>query len=220
MFHISDSKFYDKGITLIEIVVAIFIITFFSLILIADYPKIKTQYAISRATYKLAQDLRRAQDFGLSGAQIKYNGGIVPAKGYGIYVYVDPTQGVISTKYLLYADVSDGNAAHDKKYTDAGAHNCAGGQPYNCCDQDTTVPTADCVIDVIDLSQQNSNLYIKSVSNISTAYTSVNFIPPNPTISIDNISSGNTIGIVLGLTSDSASSRTVFVNTSGLINVQ
>jgi hypothetical protein len=203
-------KILSKGITLIEIIIVIFLIVLFSTILISDFPKIQMQFALSRATHKLAQDLRRVQDLGLSGVQIKDSlGNPITVKGYG--VYVNPVQD--GQKYVIYADVTDSNGVVDHKFI---------GQYNNNFCSDKTNPTADCVIEIIDISQENPNLYIKNqIISVSTYYTSINFSPPNPIINIDNINmDASEIGIVFGLTGDISAVRTVWVTTSGLINVQ
>ena len=103
-FQISNSR----GITLVEIIAVIFIIAIFSAILISDFPKIELQFALSRATYKLSQDIRRAQDMTLSGVKTDISGN--PAKGYGVYINLsDPSLG--DKKYVLYAD--SGNQQYD-----------------------------------------------------------------------------------------------------------
>jgi type II secretory pathway pseudopilin PulG len=100
-------KNYNKGITLVEVIVVVFIVALFSTILISDFPKIRRQFALSRATYKLTQDFRKALDMGLSG-EFKTN-----ATGYG--VFIDLTEGE-NTKYIIYADIDDGNGG-DQQYT-------------------------------------------------------------------------------------------------------
>ena len=87
---------------------------------------------------------------------------------------------------------------------------------------------ADCIKQTINISQENQNVYIKNIINgngqffiNAPSYASINFSPPAPVTNISPLNSGESeIGIVLGLKSDSTSSRTVFVNTSGLISVQ
>lgn len=184
---ISNSQ---KGISLVEIIVVIFIIAIFSTILISDFPTIQRQFALSRAAYKLAEDLRRAQDLSLSGVKTNDSSGQPIAKVYGYGVYFNLS---VPTQYIIYADV--GNF---QRYI-----------------------SGDPIIETTDISKDNPSLYIKQINNINGAYVSINFSPPDPTIKIDNLSSGNSeIGIVLGLNSDSSAIRTVWANTSGLINVQ
>lgn len=201
----------ENGITLVEVVAVIFIIVFFSMIIISDFPKIQRQYALSSSAYKLAQNLRKAQDLGMSGLQIKdLSGQPVNVKGYGVYVNTVFSR----TKYAIYADVAGTDGNSDHKY---------GGNFDNTqlCSE-LIQPTQDCLVEpVIDITKQNSSLYIDRVNNTNAGtYTSVNFSPPNPVINIEDLMAGSEIGIVLGLTSDSSTTRTVKVNTSGLINTQ
>ncbi len=179
----------EKGITLIEIIVVIAIITLFSMILIADYPKIKRQFALSRAVYKFAQDLRKTQDLGLSGVQIKNSAGeIIVAKGYGVYINLSSP-----TEYKIYADTS-----RDDEYTL--------GEDF----------------ETIDISKQEAGVFITAINNIgSYRYASINFNPPNPKTTIDNLESDkNSIEVVFALSVDQLINRKVSINTSGLIEVK
>ena len=187
----------SRGITLIEIIVVIFIIVALLAILVADFPKIQRQFALSRATYKFAQDLRRAQDMALSGAEIK--GVALSAQGYGIYINL----GSSAKKYMLYADI-DG----DKRYTSE---------------------TDDYIIQTIDLNNDAKGVVIKTISNTNNdQHISINFNPPNPTISISpdlaiiNGRKADRAGITFGLESDSDASniRNVFIYMSGLIEAK
>jgi type II secretory pathway pseudopilin PulG len=190
MFQILRFKFCEKGITLVEIIVSIFMITMFSTILIANFPKILKEFALSRVSYKLAQDLRRVEDLGLSGVQLTGGSGeLVQAKGYGIYIDLSASP---IEQYILYAD-SNG----DQSYT-----------------------SGDYIIETIDITKENPNLLIKGVENISGDSTSINFTPPDPTVSIYNLcGSCQDISIVIGLDSEN-SEREVSINTSGLIKVK
>jgi len=218
MFKVSSFKFQEKGITLIEIVVVIVIITIFTTILIVNFPNMQRQFALSRVAYKLAQDLRRAQDFGLSGVLTTDGAGNdITVAGYG--VYVNPNQSATTTQYIIYADVPDGDPTHDQTYN--------GCQNYqSCLCGSETAPASDCVVEIIDISKDNPSLYIKRVDNIENTSigTSINFSPPNPTTTVSNIclscADYTRVGIVLGLTSGSSSTRTVWVSTTGLVSVQ
>ncbi len=99
---------FSRGITLVEVIVVVFIIATFSSILLSDFPKTKEKFALSRAVYKLAQELRRAQDMALSGVQTLKDD--EPAKGYGIYINLS-TLG--NKEYVLYGDFSGNNQAYD-----------------------------------------------------------------------------------------------------------
>ena len=198
------TKNLSRGITLIELIIVIFIIAYFSIILISDFPKMLRQFALSRVTYKLAQDLRKSEDLGLSGVPINdQNNNPIAIKGYGIYINLAES----TTKYIIYADV-DGN----QKYSgDFSTHLCS----------DQINPKSDCPIEkIIDISNENPSLSIKEpITNISEDLTSINFSPPNPTVRIDNINpSSSSVGITIGNTD--GLERTIQVNTSGLISVQ
>jgi type II secretory pathway pseudopilin PulG len=216
-------KSAERGITLIEIIVVIFLIAMFSVIIISDYPKIQRYFALSRAAYKFAQDLRKTEDLGFSGVLLNDKKGVpIIIKGYGMYINVSSQP---AKQYIIYADVAgapiNGVRTSDQKYS--------GDLSYPLCSQvdqqnneNNGMRTTDCVMEIINVTNANPDLYIKPViNNISGNYTSINFSPPNPNINIDNLSPGQfSIGIVLGLTFDPLSTRTVWVNTSGLINVQ
>jgi len=195
----------DAGITLVEIVVVIFITVLFSMLIISDFPTIQRRLALSRATYKLAQDLRKTEDFGFSGVTIKYKTGHITVKGYGIFL------GPASTQYLIYADVN-GNEIYDGSFFNG------------LCSEQTDPPQADCPIEIIDIREENPSLSIKKIENIVGVFPiSINFMPPNPTINIANAGGSYNdpagIVIVLGLTTDLSAERRILVNSSGLINV-
>lgn len=209
----------ERGITLIEIIVTICIIALFSLILIANFPKIQKQYSLSRATYKLAQDFRRMQDLGLSGIAIKdAKGKTIAATGYGIYVNISEP----FTSYIVYADVKPdlddpkvpGNGIYDGDLLSAP-----------CSETNAKKLEDDCIIEVVDVSEENESLFIKFVTDGRSEYNgvSVTFIPPNPITkitTIPNISGLSEIGISLGLNGDSLAQKSVWVNSSGLINIR
>ena len=193
-----------SGVTLVEIIVVVFVIGLFTMILVSDFPQIQKRYALFNTAYRLSQDMRVAQDLGLSGITIyDVNKVAIAAKGYGIYINLSQS----NKQYVIYADV-DGSQEYN------------GGANYPLCGS-LSGPQTDCVINMIDLSKTSPYLYIKGLNNISGAYTSVNFSPPGPIIKIGNLNSGqSSIGIELGLTSDVSLLRRILVNTSGLIETQ
>jgi|GEM_PF-1331615 len=203
----------DKGVTLIEIIVSIFIIAIFSAILIANFPIMQKKFALSRATYKLAQNLGRVRDMGFSGVTIK-DGQSTPqvlnVKGYGMYIDLSQPK-----QYLIYADVpTDSSPDGSKSFDNPVVKLCSLYNPVI----DTK---GDCVLEIIDIPKEHSDLYIKGINNIgANRNVSINFNPPNPTITINNIvSTSSNIKIIIGLNSDS-SQRSVLVNKTGLIDVK
>jgi len=182
----------SSGITLIEILVVIFIIVLFSSILVNDFPKIRRQFALTRVAYKMAQDLRRAQDMGLSGQQLKDAGGnVISIKSYGIYINFSSLG---NKKYIIYADIDN-----NQQYA-----------------SDT-----DSIIETIDFSQTDPGIVIKTITNPEDVQQiDINFKPPNPTIKITNLSSGVRAQIIFALESNLSTMKTTSVNTSGLIETK
>lgn len=216
-------KNYPAGITLVEIVVVVFIIALFTVILVSDFPRMLRQMALSRVAYNFAQNLRKAQDLGLSGIQlmdISPTPRSIAVKGYGLYIdLANPKQ------YIIYADVAgplvDGVRTSDNKY---------GLSTYPLCSEvDQTVPIpnfinggiliADCVVETISLTKEDSSLFIKSFVNGSgSTNASINFSPPGPLTTISNLSTGqNRVGVIFR--NSDGGERTVYVNSSGLIDV-
>jgi len=198
-------KKLEKGSTLVEIIVAIVIIAVFSVIVVADFPKIKKQMALSRAAYDLSQTIRRTEDFGFSGIRITdSDGSIVDVDGYGFYI----NKTADDQQYLIYAD-TDGNG--DQKYTPDGSG--------SSCDDPITAGY-DCIIETINMEESTSGVYIKEIGD-NVSILSINFTPPNPTVTITaNGSSATSIRIVLGVVSDDSMEKSVFVNSSGLVYVE
>ncbi|MCX6720926.1 MAG: prepilin-type N-terminal cleavage/methylation domain-containing protein [Candidatus Staskawiczbacteria bacterium] len=224
--YIQNLKF-QKGITLIELIVVIFMIAVFSGIMIADFPKIQRQSALLRATYSMAQDFRKAEDMGTSGVQtLGADNCPVPVKGYG--VYVDTTQ---PTTYLIYADIAGVDGTSDKRYNSGVL--CSQSSYYQAssnCGIRITIPVPkDCVVETISVNAENASLSLEKIIDVnadgsdgSHSYddVSVNFNPPNPTTTIT--ASGDTAlsAVKVFLKNTDGSSRKVLINKSGLIDVQ
>lgn len=202
-------KNYNKGITLVEIVIVIFIIALFSIILVTDFPKILRQLSLESSTYKLSQDLRSAQDLGLSGVTINNASGTkIPANGYGVYVDLSSQP---AEKYIIYANL-------DQNQTYNGSSDYAN----NLCSNYQVGSESDCVMQIIDVSKTNPNVYIAGTEFTEGSNSlSINFTPPDPITNItdDSDKSYAKVGITLGLTTDPSATKTVLVYTSGLINV-
>jgi len=87
----------NKGFTLVELLVVISIISLLSLLLLTNYRAGDAQLKLQRSSYKLAQDIRRAEEMAISAKDFQ---GIIPG-GYGIYFNLNqPSQ------YILFADLN------------------------------------------------------------------------------------------------------------------
>jgi len=78
--------------------VVIVIITLLAVIVLVNYRIVKKQFTLQRAAYKLAQDLRRAQEMALSTKEMNGN---IP-DGYGIHFKKS-----WDDYYILFADLND-----------------------------------------------------------------------------------------------------------------
>lgn len=215
-FQISNSR----GITLIELVVVIFIISLFSLMAFSNFPKILREYALSKVTYKLSQDLRSVQDLSLSGVTLTDWGGcLVPVKGYGVYFNQNyPNQ------YAIYADVND-----DKKYsinndfTLCEKKQYYSGETGNGVNDGHIILTEDCVMQIVYLATDDSSLAIERIvdsSNASYDSASINFNPPNPTTTLTATAGATPDEVEVYFRNGDGSERSVKVSKSGLISVQ
>lgn len=88
----------NKGFTIIELAVVVFIIVLLLALTLPNYRSGNRQLSLQRSIHKLAQDLRRAQEMALS---VKEFEGSLP-HGYGFYADLDEP-----TKYILFADLDD-----------------------------------------------------------------------------------------------------------------
>jgi len=213
---LNKNKKFSKGSTLIEVIVSISIIAIFSVIIVTDFPKIKTQFAISRASYAVSQSVRKAEDLGFSGAQVTdSDGDIVETNGYGFYINTAENE----EEHIIYADTDGGE---DQRFS--GGSSCS----------NTQIPSGeDCIVELTNIAESEQEVFIKGVYSLTacgnsditlcprTEWVSINFMPPNPTVKITN-DLGETetkIGIVLGVKNDEAE-RVIFVNSTGLIYVK
>ena len=216
-----SAKKIQSGATLVELVVVVFIISIFSAILVANFPKAQKMFSLSRSAYDLAQNLRKTEDFGLSGvidSSVAMGGRSAELRGYGIYIPPRP-----AVEYYIYADIAQSaDVEGDYKYS--------GNVDYLFCSIVLGIneTPSDCIVDVVDVKAEDPDLEIVSVTdnNCATipgdAGVSVNFNPPDPKITIksDNDISYSAININFGLASERAASKSILVNSSGLVSVQ
>jgi Tfp pilus assembly protein FimT len=182
----------SKGITLVEVLVVVFLVTLFSGVLIANFPKIKLQFALSGVVHKFAQDLKNTQELGGAGSQIKENNVIVAVKGHGIHINFF-TLG--NKKYITYADKN-------------------GDQQYNF--EDDGYP-----IKQIDLSHEYPGIIIHEIVNANSQNLSINFRPPNFSTAISSLVEGqNSVEIIFATESDLENTKTVSINSLGLIEIK
>lgn len=100
----------NKSFTIIEFVVVTTIIALLTGLSLANYNSGSKQLALQRASYKVAQDLRRVQEMSMSSR--KFNNS-VPQGGYGVFFWKVELAGYdFPHLYMLFAD-SDANGEID-----------------------------------------------------------------------------------------------------------
>ena len=93
-----------KGFTLVELMVTFSIISVLSVVVFANYRLGEKQFALQRSAYKLAQDIRRAQEMAMSAKE--FSGAPATFKSsYGINFQINSTSS-------LFADLNE-----DKNYS-------------------------------------------------------------------------------------------------------
>jgi prepilin-type N-terminal cleavage/methylation domain-containing protein len=100
----TEYKKNEKGFTMIEMIVSIFIIAMLSGIFLANYHYYNRASTLNMAAQKLASDLRKAQSYSLG---LKNVGGTIPIGGWGIVLETN----INRNKYYYISGDIDNN--HD-----------------------------------------------------------------------------------------------------------
>ena len=183
-------KLQNKGFTLVEILLTMLIIAFFTGLTLVNYKSGGKHLALHRSANQLSQDLRKAEQKAMSTTKCAECGNIIPEGGYGIYLEVETGTGN-GKKYILYAD----DAIVNKKYDNGSDHKIG----------------ADILLE--------TGVYIHDIKidGSSVNFASINFLAPEPIINISDGVSGDKVIITLALESDPAATATVEANIAGLI---
>ncbi|HLD70624.1 MAG TPA: prepilin-type N-terminal cleavage/methylation domain-containing protein [Negativicutes bacterium] len=182
----------QKGFTLVELLVVISIVVVFPAIVMSNFPRVKLQFALTRQAHTFAQELRRTQDRALSSLDFLDEFGLPQAiDGYGIFI---DTANLGNTKYVIYADKAPGNQQYD---------------------------ALDLVVATVDFTQSEPGIIIKELKRTVGQTASINFSPPKPSTAITELApEENSMEVVFAMESDPDNTKSVWVNTSGLIEVK
>ncbi len=192
----------QSGVTIIETIVVIAIMVILSSVLVANFPKLQKELALSHASYIFAQNLKKTEEMAIASVEPTDSlGNIIETTGYGVYIdAAKPTQ-----TYLVYADING-----DGAYT---------GLSLQYCNKQVN-PEEDCAIGMYAVGESDSDVYIKRIENVTLPQVSITFIPPDPRVTISNLTEGaKEVVIVLGLKTDTSLEQKVLVNTIGVIQV-
>lgn len=94
----------EKGMTLLEALIVVSIITIFTGMVITNYRQGDEIFALQRAATNLVQEIKKAKDYTMNG---KLFGGQFPPGGYGLYFPSDGNQ-----NFILFGDQNK-NSTYD-----------------------------------------------------------------------------------------------------------
>lgn len=181
-----------RGYTLIEVMVVITIISLLSVIFLANYRGQEKQLALRRATYKLAQDIRRVEALAMSAKRFNNS---FPKGGYGIYLKKN------TNSYVLFANCNTNNS-----YEALGsAPDCASATIANPYPEKVEEIFLEKGTTIADLNY--------STGDVST----IIFFPPDPIITVNPAPPAGQM-LTITLTSEGRSMRINF-GLPGLISV-
>ncbi len=186
----------NAGFTLIEILTVVTMILIFTSIIVLDQREGSKQFSIQRSAHQLAQDLRKAENMAMTGQDSpKSFGEIFPRGGYGVYFEAS------SNSYILFCDCND-NGVYD---VGAAALSCASSTEGN--------PWPEKIEEVF----LEPGVVLSNISPFSPL--NITFFPPDPIITITpSFGSATTSQAIATLTLESRT-RTIFINTVGLIDI-
>lgn len=185
-------SFKNKGFSLIEILIVIIIMAILSVVIFANYRSGQQQFVLQRATYKLAQDIRRVQVMAglVEDACKKFDNDFHADYEYGYGIFLEMTPEPETKKYELIAD----------------------------CNGDGKQSSGDEIIETIDFEEGIKVKELK-IDGLNKNKISVVFSPPDPSVFIKNGGAGNLAEIVISLEEDLTKTKTIIVNKAGLIDI-
>jgi len=217
----------NKGFTLVELAVVIFIILLLTAVTLPNYRSGEKRLALQRSANKLAQDIRRVQGMAMSAEEFH---GIVPEGGYGIRVRDKHGSPPIYT-YFLYADCNN-NEVYDGVIVDA-ADLSNPLNPDQGCTEGVDCP-CDCPGNCYSEKMEEIRVEKGVMTGLGSDWVLVEnrilFIPPDPVVIIrcgycDPSSpclecSRDSLTATVSLEANPSEIKTIKVNKAGLIEVE
>ena len=187
----------NKGFTMIEVLVVVFIIALMSGIIFSNYRQGGQQFALQRAAHKLALDIRRVEEMAMSAKEFE---GAIPPGGYGVHF-----SSLSPYHYVLFADC-DGDLEYDNP--DCGLVSCAA----DCAFATPTNPFPESIEGEVEIEKP---VWICKVCGENVDEQTIVFTPPEPKVTLTP--GGNSTLIVL---KNNGQTKTVRVNKAGLIEIE
>jgi len=186
----------NKAFTLIELMVTVSIISLLSVVTLVNFRQGNKQFALTRSSYQLAQDLRRAEEMAISSQEFKgaFQG------GFGIYFVVTPAD-EDPGQYPLFVDCDN-----DKQFDEISltCSDCTGG---SC--------TPNSFSEKVETISLEKGIYISELSPAGE-FLLVKFFPPDPLVSFNP----DTASASISLTFKGGQKKEVKINKAGLIEIR
>ena len=179
-----------EGFTLVELLIVIVIITILSSLFFMNFHNSQSQLALERATFQIANDIRRAQEMAMSVK--KETACTNPNYKYGFGVSFNTANANERSKYILFAD-------------------CNGNGKYQTSDNDYLVNLID--FNNIEISPSPPN----SFNKIDIVFTPPD---PTVTFSKDPSPDPNEVSIIIRIKNNISKTKTITVNKVGMIEIQ
>ncbi len=194
---------FNRGITLIEVLTVVSVMVILSAITFGNYKGGNDSLALDRAAQKLAQDFRRVNEKAASG----FDSGTYFS--YGIYFNTSTNQ----EQYLIYGNKSNdgGDKGYDPNNPDPSK-------------RDVSIETVVIEKGIKICSIKEIDLSVTPNTETTVGSRSVCFVPPRPTVFMDENGSELEVSIVLAPEAETncaapAKSKTIKVNSIGRVDV-
>ncbi len=194
-----------SAFTLVEMMTSIFIIVLITGIFTANYKDSNKRTDLIMTSQKMVSDIRLAQNntMGL----IRY-GDNFPSGGWAVNFNVSSDEN--RSRYTIFADL-DSPVSYEPGHQSSGDYN------YRRFNEDEGI--VDYGARIVDLPQGIIIDSLKTSTNFNAQEVNVNFLPPDPITSIfDGTNAASWLEVVLKDEKD-GTTRTIFVNFLGLIEV-
>ncbi len=194
---------FQKGLTLIELMAVVTMITIVTGIVFANYGIGRDSLALERASQKLYQDFRLVINMAMAGSTTD--------AGYGIYFNISTEED--RKKYIIYKDIEDGSGE--------------GNRIYNPPSETLYEINLEAGVEIGEISRSSLVLGYngEGTGNLAAIFFKspypTTFLNPDSSLPIRGAfrQSNQTISIKLRMTKDHNKTRTITVNSSGMINV-
>lgn len=184
---------YNKGFTLVELLVAIIIFVFMTALLVVKYGSFSQRMNLTNTAYDIALNIRQAQQYGINVTATTTAGVESFSKGYGMFFSS-------TTNSMLFFRDTNGS----QKYNSVGS-------------------PKDDVMKQINLKQNNGFGYLcvgnTSATCNRTSYMSVVFQRPDPTPYISGASGAILKYGEINLFSANGATTTIVIRSTGQISI-